>query len=230
MEAHNVTVVVTVRPKPGQILAGGPIELDLWVTNRTPVQIFYLVGNAHARPAYLKFSAERTADRQRLRDPYPQTPLTPTGPIASIPLDPGQTDKRTILLNQYVALEDTRAAIAPGQRAPLRVHWDCFIAASRTPQSYLPDPEQVSGEFQVEVLRDDESLRRSIDALAAKLKNDSQAVPADAVGRRDVITALVSLRIPEVAPYLRQLLDFPDFEIRTMAQHALAESEHAVKH
>ena len=220
---ENVTVAVTILPKQSEAQAGGPIELDLRVTNRTPATIFYLIGNARGRPAFLKFSAELQPDGGRFRDPYPEAPLEPDGPFASIPVEEGKTDIRTIVLNQYVALEDSRDRITPGASALLRVHWECFIAASRKPKPYLPKAEPVAGEFQVKLLRDDVRLLESVQALADQLTSDSSAVPRDAVGRRDAITALASLRIPEAAPYLNRLIEFPDFEVRSMARHALSE-------
>ena len=221
LQTPEVTVAISVRPKQQDWIAGGPVELEIRFTNKTAARIYYLVGNAQGRPAYVKFSAELQPGSRRLNDPYPSTPLEPDGPFASIPIDPGQADERTVVLNQYVALEDARLALAPGAGAVLHVHWRWLVAVSRQPKPSLPKPRLVEGDFQIRLVRDDEALRQRVKALASRLTSDASAVPRDAVGRRDAITALTSLRIPETEPYLRQLLDFPDFEVRSLAQRAI---------
>lgn len=228
LEREGISVGVTFRVKGHKVYAGGPAELELSVTNKTPVQIFYLAGAAGVRPAYLKFSAELHPHGLKLRDPYPDTSLDPQGLFASLPLQPGQVDKQVIVLNQYVTLEDTREVILEGQSGCLNVRWQYFLAANRS-QDHPPKSDPVEGEFQLTLLRNDARLWESIESIAGKLIKDANAIPIDSVGRRDAIVTLTSLRIPEVMPYLRQLVDFPDFEVRRMAQYALSEFEHESK-
>jgi hypothetical protein len=228
LERGGATIRVTFRLKNRELHAAGPMELESTVANETPARIFYLAGSVGMRPAYMKFSAELHPPGLVLRDPYPDTALEPKGLFASISLQPGQIDRGTVILNQFVTLEDTREAIPDGQCARLHVRWWYFIAASST-EEYPSKIEPVEGDFQVTLVRNDDKMRDCIDAIAAKLMNDSNAIPVDAVGRRDAIVKLTSLRIPEVIPHLRRLADFPDFEVRRMAQYALSELEHEPK-
>jgi hypothetical protein len=205
-----------------ELYAAGPLVLELTVTNRARTPILYLTGTANIRPAYLRFSAELQPPGLVLRDPYPKTPLEPGGVFASISLQPGQSHRQTVVVNQFVTLEDTRGAIPNGQSARLQVRWQHFVAASTTEQ-YPSKPEAVDGSLQVTLVRDDEKLRATLDAVADTLLRDSGAAARDPVGRRDAIAKLASVRIPEVIPHLRKLADFPDFEVRRMAQFALSE-------
>jgi hypothetical protein len=222
LERDGINLFITFRLKNHELYAAGPVELELTVTNKTPARILYLSGSVGIRPAYLKFLAELHPPGLVLRDPYPDTPLEPRGLFASISLQPGQIHRQTVVLNQFVTLEETRGAIPNGQSARLHVRWRHFISASCA-EEYPSKSEPVEGVFEVILVQNDDKLRKSIDAIAAKLMNDSSAIPVDAVGRRDAIAKLTSLRIPEVIPHLRKLADFPDFEVRRMAQYALSE-------
>jgi hypothetical protein len=201
--------------------------LELTVANKTPRRLHYLAGSAHGRPAYVRFSAELRASGLKLCDPAPDASLQPEGMFARPSLDPGQVVKRAIVLNQFVTLEDARAAIAEGQSVQLAVRWEYFPGVSQADDRPSADPAH--GEFEVTLVRNDERLREIIESLNSQLTHDAKGANADPAGRRDAAIALTSLRIPEVAPVLRGLADFPDFEIRSMAQHALREIENEPK-
>ena len=217
----EVSAEVGLQPKAHEHYAGGPVELDLTVANRTPRRIHYLAGTAHGRPAFMKFSAELRASGLKLCDPDPNASMQPDGMFARLTLDPEQVVKRTIVLNQFVTLEGTRDAIAEGQSAQLTVRWQYFLGSQTEDLPPATDPAE--GELEVTLVRNDERMREIIQSLSSQLSKDSKDTNADPAERRDAAIALTSLRIPEVVPNLQALADFPDFEIRSMAQHALKE-------
>ena len=226
-ERDGMKLRVTCIATATECLAGGPVEVDLSLTNETAGPVFYPIGNAGARTAYLEFSADVTPPGATLRDPYPGTSVEPfEGPVATIECAPGQTDTRTIVLNQYLALEDTRALIDAGESALLDVRWRCHVTAARRAQDQPPAPQVLEGECQATLTRDDESLRQTIQSLADAVMSDAGVVSADPAARMRAITILSSLRIPEVIPHLRRLAGHVSYEVRRTAQTALRELGH----
>ncbi len=204
-------------------IAGGPVEMEVSMTNKTSAPAFHLAGETWGRPAYLKFSAQLDPPGLELRDPYPNAGLEPQGPVTTMELKPGQPLTRTVILNQYAALEDARATLAPGHSARLNIRWNCYIRAARKADQRPTAAAQIGGDLQASLTRNDESLRQAIESLAARLINDWNAVSSDPVGRRNAILTLASLRVPEVVPYLVRLTQFPELEVRRWSQHALSE-------
>lgn len=226
-EHDGVKLRVACIPTGTECFAGGPVEVDLSLTNETAGPVFYPTANAGRRPAYLEFSADVMPPGATLRDPYPGTSVEPfEGPVATIECAPGQTDTRTIVLNQYLALEDTRALIDAGETSLLRVRWRCHVTAARRAQDQPPAPRVLEGECETTLIRHDSGLRKAIATLSDTLMKDPGTVPADPAARMRAITILSSLRIPEVVPYLRRLIDFPGYEVGRIARYALRELGH----
>jgi hypothetical protein len=224
----DLNVDVRLQPKARKFYAGGPVELELILANNTPRQVHYLTGSTHGRPAFLRFSAELRAPDLKLCDPVAAASLQPDGIFARPSLDPGQVVKRTLVLNQFVNLEEARDAIAEGRSAKLVVRWQYFPGLSQT-DGLTPAAEPAEGEFEVTLVRNDDHLRETIALLNSQLTNDSKDANFDSARKRDAAIVLISLRIHEVALILRGLADFPDFEIRSMAQQALREIENEPK-
>ena len=226
---HGLKLQVSCAPQQAEYVAGAPIEVEVTVSNRSSHPAFYVIGDAGPRVAYMEFSATLLPIGQKLRDPFPGTPLEPGGMTSSIQVAPGQSHVRSVLLNQYVALEDVRTMIAPGRSARLSVAWRCYMVVTRSFPEPLPDAVPLSGSFHTGLTRDDAALRQIVESLAGRLTNDWNLSSSDPVGRRQSLAALTSLRIPETIPYLKALLEHPDAEVRYGAEQALHELQHDAK-
>jgi hypothetical protein len=175
-EAATVIVHATLRLSAGfrflapEALAGVPLTLEFFVCNSGLETVYVAVGGdrAHARPDFFSFSA-RFAGRQ-LTDPASDAAYL-GGPMGLVTVAPGDTYRQSILLNQFLRLEDVIA------RLPPRAHGELELTCERR----LPCGADESAALDVSTAplvkvgiactlrRDDAALLRTLDELAATI-------------------------------------------------------------
>ena len=215
---------ITCRLRDNVVPAAGPVVGAIQFTNKSSGLGYVLTSSFHDRPAYLKFAGELKQVHLSLRDPAGTTTSVPEGPIATIALSSGEVREVRVVVNQFLSLESTRAVLAPGSKAPLRLDWQWQMVSFDQALGDAGPPTDagwVGGQLELTVVRDDDLLKKTIATLAERLEQDAEPIAKDPVGRREAILALTSLRVPEAIEPLRRLTSYPDLDVRMRAEQAL---------
>jgi hypothetical protein len=207
-----------------EALAGGLVEVNLVIKNIGNAEVYFAAGMSHDRPAYMSFNANLLGYDLSLKDPIENAALEPQGMFSTIKLKPGESYQRTVILNQFLTLEDILKVLEVGHSAWLLIQWKYVLAVGTTTECALSlagETPVLEETLRINILRNDERLNTDIGQLAHSLKKDWNAVASHPVDRLQALISLTSLRIPAAVPYLKSLTDHPDPYIRQRVQYAL---------
>jgi hypothetical protein len=213
-----VPVEVVVRVVDDVVLAGGPLEVEVALSNAgdRPVDIPVGADRSRGRPGHLSFSVE--ADGATFADPRAGLPYR-GGVSGQVSLPPDELVVQRVLVNDFLGLDVLLAIVAPGARLPLALRCWRNLATGPQPDSMtLADaPDVAVVELDVPVLRDDEGLA----ALAAALRDELRsAAPASVEDRERQVGRLASISLPDAAAALDALAAGPDRHLAGLAAQA----------
>jgi hypothetical protein len=221
---NNSQVAAGFRTREEEVLAGGPLRVEFFVESDASTPLYLAVGTdrARLRPADFFFSA--TTDKREINLKDPAAGIADLGGLGSVvEIKRGAPHRQTILVNEFLGLEDLAVALRPGEvdRLQLRCQRSLQLAASIEEESKVDWQRQVvSVTLAIGVKRDDVSLKSLIAGLAARLNaNRDATVSAE---RELAVAELVALRSPLALPYLRSLSDHPDPAVQMYVTRGMA--------
>jgi hypothetical protein len=174
---------------PGELLAGGPVELEFFVDNAgaSPLRLAVSGDRMRHRPGQFAFAA--TFDGDSLVDPMAALPDA-GGPMGIVEVSSASPWRQRLLLNQFVSLEDTLPRLQPGATGRLDLCCRRSFLLDATAASALP--ADASPALVVNLAID---LRRDDNALAALAAGLLDAIARGATPAREPsIERLLAMR------------------------------------
>jgi len=223
---NDIKVRAGLRIINSEVYAGGPILIEFSIENRgqTPYYLAFGGDRVKLRPTYFDFSASLEGADMKLVDPAAGTPEL-GGIGGTTEVKPGEPYYQTIILNQFLSLEEVRKVLKEGEAGVLQIRCKRALAIATTSMQALQmvtDIPVVEEVLRVKVSRNDAALNTLMTQLADELKNDWASTPTSPVNQERAITQLTALRIPVAVPYLQSLVEHPDPGIQMRVQRALA--------
>jgi len=174
---------------PGELLAGGPVELEFYVESYGPAPLHLAIAGERAtqRPGYFAFDA--TFEGASLADPKAAAGSL-GGPATTVIVATGRPWRQALLLNQFLRLEDTPVRLAPGAagRLDLACHRLLPLAATDNDAFASQGAPSVQVVLGLDLRRDDAALEALIARLFAAVM---EGPPAE---REPSLAQLLSLR------------------------------------
>lgn len=205
-----------------EVIAGGPLEVEFLVENtgRLPLNLAVGGDRAQLRPSFFSFQATVDETEVDLQDPSAAPNLG--GPATVIEVKTNAPYRQTVLVNEFVTLENIRTALKPGEVKVLRIRCQRPIPLAVDKQQAFQtgaNAQMVNVVLVVHVRRDDTALEALMAHLTAEIRAD-WTITASAK-REQAISQLVALRDRATIPYLKTLIEHPDPAVRMRVQRAL---------
>lgn len=206
-----------------EVLAGGPLRVEFFVESDASTPVYLAVGTdrARLRPADFFFSATINKREINLKDPA--AGIADLGGLGSVvEIKQGVPHRQTILVNEFLGLEDLALAVRPGEVDVLQLgcQRSLQLAASIEEESVSWQRQVVNVTLAIGVKRDDVSLKSLIAGLDTRI-NANRGAPVSA-DRELAVAELVALRSPLALPYLRSLSDHPDPAVQMYVTRGMA--------
>lgn len=197
-------------------LAGGPIELQLTVEAPSERAVYVMFSGDRMRLRSGDFAFAASCGGAVLTDPKGDLPNL-GGPSTLIAVRPGTPHRRTLLLNDFVRLEDTLDIVPPDSSAELLVTclWSPRLAADERAASGLGDPLRVEMSLALSIRRDDAALVELVDRLVDDVFHGEPGV------RVRALELVTSLRAPIAVERWRALAAHPDASVGACVAPAL---------
>jgi hypothetical protein len=225
-EAGDLQVLAGFRAVAAEFLSGGAVEVEFFVENTGGTPFYLAVGGdrARLRPSFFSFAATLEVEGAEvlLDDPAARI-IDRGGPVTRIQVKTNAPYRKTLLVNEFVRLEKTIAALFPGQAGVLRLRCQRSLPMASVPEQAFKmdsDAPVVEAALVFHVRRDDTAL----EALSARLATEVRANQTVTVSaeREQTIAKLAALRNPVAVQYLQALSDHPDpvvkmYVVRTVA-------------
>jgi hypothetical protein len=202
-----------VEPSP---LAGGPIELELTVEAPAEGAIYVMFSGDRMRMRSGDLAFAASCGGAVLADPKGDLPNL-GGPSTLVAVRPGTPHRRTLLLNDFVRLEDALDVVPPDTSAELFVTcvWSPRLAADERASSGLGDPLRVEMSVTLAIRRDDDALVALVDRLVDHVFHGEPGV------RVRSLELVSSLRAPIAVARWRALAAHPDASVGASVAPAL---------
>jgi hypothetical protein len=185
----SIRVRAGFRIVPGELLAGGPVELEFVVESSGlyPLQLEVSGDRMRQRPGLFRFTA--TFEGLPLKDPMAMAPYV-GGPAGVVQVSTNNPWHQPLLLNQYVRLEDTARRLEQGStgRIALACSRPLPLAATDTAALSHDRAPVVALELAFDLRRDDAAQA----ALVARLFDDVMQGPQSL--RERPLALLLSMR------------------------------------
>jgi hypothetical protein len=198
------------------VLAGAPLALEFFVRNLGAGTVHVAVGGdrARGRPDFFSFSANLRG--WQLADPASGAAYL-GGPVSLVSVAPCDTYRQTILLNEFLRIEDVIARLPPGGHDELMLTCERLLpcGASEAAAFDLAAAPKVKAEIACTLRRDDSALLQTLDELAT-------TILAGAIERREpALAELFASRAPAREQLLR-IAAHPDRNLAERARRVLA--------
>jgi hypothetical protein len=189
IEAAGTVVRAAFRIVTDEPIAGGPIEIELIVENQSSTPLNLSVSGDRARKRFGQYEFEAAFAGHALRDPMANMPDM-GGPLSVAQLSNERPWRQALILNDYVALEETLEHIGNGEAG--RLNLTC-----RRPMSLSPDPSEamraekppvVAIDLAIDLNRDDQILSQLVASLFEAVNE------VDPATRLHSLNLLLSLR------------------------------------
>jgi len=221
----------------GEVLAGGPVELEFFVKNlgSTVLHVALATDRVRLRPDFFSFSGDiagtglnkrgpkaAAGSRIQLIDPVEQFGYL-GGPGGLMKVAPGETFSHRLLVNDFLNLETAQTKLKRGETGVLTVRCRRPLPLATTMRSAYkmgPDAPVADVTLRLTIRREDRALGRLIEKLAGDIRSRWPTFAAPEFER--AISILSALRITEAVPALRMLGGHPDGGTRWRAMRALA--------
>lgn len=193
-------------------LAGGPIQLEFVVEclGRVGVHVLGGMDISTQRPMLYSFRGELVGGSAALDDPQAGAELL-GGPSGTSVVEPGETLRVPLLLNEFLLLDRLIAVLPPGGEGALHVHAERPLPLARSRAEAFcvgPGAPVVAGDLRLSVRRDDEALKRLIDSLRRSIEADATSVVSPE--RQRAIDQLATIGTKEARRALETLRGHPD--------------------
>jgi hypothetical protein len=218
LAAEDLRVRAGFRIVDGELLAGGPVELEFFVESvgERPLQLAVSGDRMRQRPGQFDFVA--IFEGSPLEDPMAAMAYM-GGPVGVVQVSAGNPWHQPLVLNQFVCLDETPGRLAPGARGRLDLSCRRPLALAATESAALSPHEAPDAAIDLAfyLRRDDEALI----ALAERLVQEVMQGPL--ASRERPLALLLSMRAaahaqiealtrhhdPSVANRARQVLATP---------------------
>jgi len=216
LASNGIRVRAGFRVVTGELLAGGPIELEFFVESRGAFPLRIVVSGDRMRQRPGQFSFAAMFDGLPLEDPMAIAPYM-GGPQGDAQVSPDSPWHQPLLLNQFVRLEHTQERLARG--GPGRLDLACRrpLALGAVNSAFLSEDgaEVLAVDLAFDLRRDDPALA----ALVARLFDEIMQGPPSV--RERPLAQLISMRSAARAQ-IEALTRHPDPSVAERARQALA--------
>ena len=205
------------------LLAGGPVEVEFFIDNAGARALHLFVNGDRARQRPGSFSFVATMAGVTLPDPYKDVAWE-GGPATVVTVEPTKVYRQTLVVNQFVRLENSLDLLEPGAsgqlvvacRRPLPLTAD--HQASLTPAGDAP---LVEVRLEFELRRDDAQLSALVDKLVDEVRHGPREY------RERPLALLLTLRAPVAIVRWRALMDHADPVVGQRVRQALQLADQA---
>ncbi|MDD4162195.1 MAG: hypothetical protein PHW87_06915 [Methanothrix sp.] len=174
LSADDIRVRAGFRVAPGELLAGGPIELEFFVESlgSSPIRLAVSGDRMSQRPGKFRFAAKFQGIS--LEDPMKAMPNM-GGPVGIVLVSAERPWHQTLVLNQFIRLEDASELLLQGATGRIELACRRPITLASTDAAALSDDEAlvVAVDLSFNLRRDDEAL----ETLVARLFDEVMQGP-----------------------------------------------------
>ncbi len=199
-------------------LAGGPIAIELTVEALGASTIHLMVSGDRSRGRAAGFTFEASFEGVTLTDPVGDLPYL-GGPATFLAVPPGTPYRRTLILNDFVRLEDLHEVVHPGDSTELHVVCRASIQLAADEKAAkandLLDPFLVDVSLKLDVRRDDVALVALVDRLVDEVFHGEPGI------RERALERVTSLRTRIAVERWRALAAHPDASVAARVAPAL---------
>jgi hypothetical protein len=204
LAADDIRVRAGFRMVPGELLAGGPVELEFFVESLglRPLRLAVTSDRTRQRPGGFSFAA--TFEDSPLEDPMAMAQYM-GGPAGIVQVSSDSPWQQPLVLNQFLRLEHTPGRIPQGARGRMKLACRRPLALAATEAAALlpGDAPVVAVNLSFDLRRDDAALA----ALAARLFDAVMEGPP--ASRERPLVLLLSMRTA-ARPQIDALAHHPD--------------------
>lgn len=219
---NNFKVTAGFRTREVEVLAGGPLKVEFFVENDNAKPLYLPVRGDRARLRQANFSFTATIAGREVNLEDPAAEIMDLGGLGSVAkIETGAPFHQTLLVNEFVRLENLVVVLSPGEVVML--HLQCqrplpvALSMEQGPRGHAKPPV-VNVMLAMRVKHDAAALEALIARLAVEI--DANRTGPVSAKRELAIAELVALRSPMAAPYLRSLSDHPDPVVRMYVERA----------
>ncbi|MGF6756247.1 hypothetical protein [Paraburkholderia sp. GAS42] len=216
LAVNDIRVHAGFRVVTEDLLAGGPIELEFFAESwgSTALQLAVSGDRMTQRPGQFRFAA--LFEGTQLKDPMARMPVL-GGPVGVVQVTPERAWCQTLILNQFVRLEDTIGQLEHGAagRLDLACHRPLVPAATEAEALSTDGARIVAVDLAVALRRDDAALT----ALATGLFGEVMQNPA--ASRERPLALLLAMR-SGARDQIDALARHPETAVAERAQRVLA--------
>ena len=222
--SEEIAIVACFRALNSEVVAGGLVEVEFLVTNKSTAAFFLARGRSRTklRPAFFSFTAHLMVDGREVPLDDPTVKITERGgPATQIRIAANATHRETLLVNEFVCLERATSALRPAQVGVLKLVCERPLPLATRPREALQikDAAMLKSGLVIEVRRDDAALEALIGRLARDV--DASRTATVSAQREQAVSELAALRSPKALPYLQVLADHPDPVVQLYVARAL---------
>ena len=223
IQVDGVPVRAGFRAETQDVVAGGPLEVSFVVANSgtAPVYLTVSADRSRLRADLFAFSAGLDGSDSQLSDPLADAVYL-GGPSTVVSVQPNSSYIQTVLLNQYLTLEEIPHALAASgsDAGMLWLHCQRQLSIS-TAQDRVRTvtPVSVDETLRLPVRTDQAALDGLAASLADQVRSDTQ--PTGAGNREALVTKLIALRSDTARAQLETLRDHPDPTVQALVRGAL---------
>ncbi|RYY37577.1 MAG: hypothetical protein EOP46_02105 [Sphingobacteriaceae bacterium] len=210
IDALSIPLKVGFRIISPAVIAGGPLEVEAFLINNSTIPLKLFVSGDMIKSRFAHYAFEAFIDENLIVDPTPASAYL-GGPQGGINVSAGETFIQTILLNDYLKLEDAQTYIPSGVSKLLKLicHWNLKLSAKINAAQFEHELT-VSIPLAVVVVRNDGRLEK----LSAKLYADVLLTPVNLHS----LNSLLAMRSAAMV-YIEKLLNHQDPNIAAQAQN-----------
>jgi hypothetical protein len=216
LDADGVRVRVGLRVVSGELLAGGPVELEFFIESGGLHPLHFAVSGDRTRQRPGQFAFSATFAGAPLNDPMAAMPYM-GGPVGVVTMSTTSPWRQPLLLNQFIRLEETPGRIVQGTSGRMELACRRPLALATTEAAALAQDGAlvVAVNLAFDLRRDDAALR----ALAARLLAEVMQGPL--ATREQPLARLLAMRSP-ARDQIDALTRYPDPSVADRARQALA--------